>query len=268
MKQRIITALIIMPIVLTVVFSANSVPVFLLAIALAYLGTDELCRMFGIKFAWTPHIVSLAFAGTGFFLKDHYFSSREKMIWILCILFFSSIAITLYFLRNRADKRVFLPSIVWLIAPMMGLLLLHFSVPKPDPTQIWVPNPLLMALVPIWIGDTTAIFVGKRFGKNKIAPQISPKKTWEGSVANLLACVIAAAILGPSIGLTLRQAVMIGLVCGVFGQLGDLYESALKRSFDAKDSGSLLPGHGGILDRIDSMLMPALPVAILVLYYN
>jgi phosphatidate cytidylyltransferase len=61
---------------------------------------------------------------------------------------------------------------------------------------------------------------------------------------------------------------MIGLVCGVFGQLGDLYESALKRSFDAKDSGSLLPGHGGILDRIDSMLMPALPVAILVLYYN
>lgn len=268
MKQRILTALIIIPIVLTVVFSANSLPVFLLAIALAYLGTEELCRMFGLKFPWTPHLVSLAFTGIGFFLKDHYYSSREKMIWVLCILFFTSILTTLYFLKNRADKRVIIPSIIWLIAPMMGLLLLHFSVPKPDPTQLWVPNPLLMALVPIWIGDTTAIFVGKKFGKNKIAPSISPKKTWEGSIANLIACVIAAGLLGPSIGLTIRQALMIGVVCGVLGQLGDLYESALKRSFNAKDSGSLLPGHGGILDRIDSMLMPALPVAILVLFYR
>lgn len=117
--------------------------------------------------------------------------------------------------------------------------------------------PVLVAAVPIWAGDTAAIFAGKAFGKHKLAPSISPNKTWEGSIANLLAAVGAAAALGYFLRYPMDKMLLLGVSCGVIGQLGDLFESYLKRQAEVKDSGNLLPGHGGVFDRLDSLLMTA-----------
>ena len=129
---------------------------------------------------------------------------------------------------------------------LLSLLLLKSTFP-----------PLLSSAIPIWAGDTAAIFAGKAFGKHKLAPSISPNKTWEGSVANLLAAVGAAAALGYFLKYPMDKMLLLGVSCGVIGQLGDLFESYLKRQAGVKDSGNLLPGHGGVFDRLDSLLMTA-----------
>jgi phosphatidate cytidylyltransferase len=116
---------------------------------------------------------------------------------------------------------------------------------------------ILTAAIPIWAGDTAAIFAGKAFGKHKLAPSISPNKTWEGSIANLLAAVGAAPALGYFLKYPMDKMLLLGVSCGVIGQLGDLFESYLKRQAGVKDSGNLLPGHGGVFDRLDSLLMTA-----------
>jgi phosphatidate cytidylyltransferase len=116
---------------------------------------------------------------------------------------------------------------------------------------------ILTAAIPIWAGDTAAIFAGKAFGKHKLAPSISPNKTWEGSIANLLAAVGAAAALGYFLKYPMDKMLLLGVSCGVLGQVGDLFESYLKRQAGVKDSGNLLPGHGGVFDRLDSLLMTA-----------
>ena len=122
-----------------------------------------------------------------------------------------------------------------------------------------------MALVPVWAGDIAAIFAGKAFGKHPLAPKISPKKTVEGSVANLLAAVATAWLLGRFLGLSDARSLGAGVAVGILGQAGDLFESWLKRRADVKDSGTLLPGHGGVLDRIDSVLFAAPAVALILL---
>jgi phosphatidate cytidylyltransferase len=107
-----------------------------------------------------------------------------------------------------------------------------------------------------WVGETMAYMVGSTLGRHKLAPVISPRKTVEGAVAQVVAAVLTAAALGawllPECGLGV--AVAGGALLGVVGQVGDLAESVIKRSVGAKDTGGIIPGHGGVLDRIDSLL--------------
>jgi phosphatidate cytidylyltransferase len=107
-----------------------------------------------------------------------------------------------------------------------------------------------------WLGETAAYLVGSAVGRHKLAPAVSPKKTLEGALAQLvvsgLAAVIARAWFFPA--LSLPGALLVGLLLGIAGQVGDLVESALKRSVGTKDTGRLIPGHGGVLDRVDSLL--------------
>ncbi len=126
---------------------------------------------------------------------------------------------------------------------------------------------LLVVLGVVWIADTAAYFAGRRFGRNKLAPQISPGKTWEGVIGAYIAvlayALAASLILEPSANGYDRLAVLLlACVLTAFGIIGDLFESWIKRQAGAKDSGQLLPGHGGVLDRIDS-LTAALPFAAL-----
>lgn len=151
---------------------------------------------------------------------------------------------------------------LWIVAPLVSVLLLHGSAPG---TGLWCLSPALMALVPVWAGDIAAIFAGKAFGKHLLMPKVSPKKTVEGSVANLLAAVFAAWLLGRLLHLPDVRSLGAGLAVGVLGQAGDLFESWLKRRAGVKDSGTLLPGHGGVLDRIDSVLFAAPAVALILL---
>src|SRR6266851_1719050 len=121
------------------------------------------------------------------------------------------------------------------------------------------PAMLLFALVIIWVGDTAAYFVGRAVGKHALAPHLSPKKTWEGTVASFLGSLIVALIFARFITVPLPHLVAMAAVGNVAGQVGDLLESAYKRSAGMKDSGSILPGHGGVLDRIDALIL-AIPV--------
>ncbi|HEY1203888.1 MAG: phosphatidate cytidylyltransferase [Bryobacteraceae bacterium] len=120
---------------------------------------------------------------------------------------------------------------------------------------------LLFALLLNWIGDSAAYYIGRRLGRHKMAPRISPAKSWEGAAASLIASSVFAALYLPRLipAVTLVPAVALGIAGNVAGQIGDLAESALKRGAGVKDSGNMLPGHGGWLDRVDSVLF-AMPV--------
>ena len=124
--------------------------------------------------------------------------------------------------------------------------------------QEWL---LLFALLINWVGDSGAYYVGRRFGKHKLAPRISPGKSWEGAAASIgFAALFTCVGMHLFLGTPLLKAALFGICGNIAGQIGDLAESAMKRGAGVKDSGKLLPGHGGMLDRVDSALF-TLPVA-------
>jgi phosphatidate cytidylyltransferase len=143
---------------------------------------------------------------------------------------------------------------------------MHYFIPLralPD-GLFWV----LTVLVSTWICDIAAFFVGRRWGRARLAPKISPGKSVEGAVGGLVGAVLAAVLLGPLLSWTLAATGLgpvgpsgalrlagLGLVIGVCAIVGDLLESFIKRQCGAKDSGALIPGHGGVLDRIDSVIL-------------
>ncbi|GAB3727578.1 phosphatidate cytidylyltransferase [Luteimonas pelagia] len=130
-------------------------------------------------------------------------------------------------------------------------------VPGADRGHVW----LLVAVVIVWAADTGAYFAGRRFGRRKLAPRVSPNKTIEGLLGGLAAAVVTGVALAPLAGAELAQlpaVALVALVAGMFSVVGDLFESLLKRHVGVKDSGNLIPGHGGLLDRLDGVLA-ALP---------
>jgi phosphatidate cytidylyltransferase len=120
---------------------------------------------------------------------------------------------------------------------------------------------IALCLASTWLNDTGAYFAGRALGRRKLYPRISPSKTWEGAIGGLVASVAGALIVKAFPFLLPRipwpVAAAVGAGCGIFGPLGDLSESMLKRAFDKKDSSHILPGHGGLLDRIDALLFNA-----------
>jgi len=159
--------------------------------------------------------------------------------------------------RDGAGLAIVAPFYVCL--PLM-LLVLVARLPQ---GKLWI----LYLLSVVFAGDTAAFYVGRHFGKHGLT-HVSPGKTWEGTVGGLVANALIAGIFSsvffPS--LSLRSIMVLAIVVGIFGQIGDLVESLFKRSSDLKDSGTILPGHGGLLDRIDSLLF-AIPVLYLYLAF-
>ncbi len=156
-----------------------------------------------------------------------------------------------------------LPLVGWVVVLPAALAAVALSGP-----------PLLLVLGLVWIADTVAYLTGRAIGRRKLAPSISPGKTWEGAggaLAGALAYSIVCAMFVPQLAQTVKGGAWLpylagaALLCAV-SILGDLLESALKRQASAKDSGNLLPGHGGVLDRIDSATA-TLPVAVLILHW-
>jgi phosphatidate cytidylyltransferase len=122
---------------------------------------------------------------------------------------------------------------------------------------------VLFTLVLVWAGDMLAYFVGKSLGRVPMAPALSPKKTWEGALGNVLASMIVAVLFARWMQTDVITLLVIAGVANIAGQAGDLIESAYKRGASVKDSGALLPGHGGMLDRIDSLILATPAVWIL-----
>ncbi len=141
---------------------------------------------------------------------------------------------------------------------LTGWLLAHLALVRdlrPDGEKL-----TYLLFAGVWIMDTAAYVVGKTLGRHRLAEGLSPRKTWEGAIAGFLGAVVGAALMArllrpESVGL--GAAAVLGVIIGVSGQLSDLAESLVKRAVGAKDSGTLLPGHGGLLDRFDSLLLAA-----------
>lgn len=131
---------------------------------------------------------------------------------------------------------------------------LSFAV-RLDSIPVYGPRLLLFALVITWAADTVAYFVGRAVGKHTLAPHISPKKTWEGSIGGLVGSLIVAYVFRYWLPIPVPHLLAMATVGNTAGQMGDLLESACKRSAGVKDSGALLPGHGGVLDRIDAVIL-------------
>ena len=128
-------------------------------------------------------------------------------------------------------------------------------------TQVWMSEFILSLLVLTWIFDTFAFLIGVKYGKHKIIPSISPKKSWEGFIGGLIFTFIASSIyfrcfLENSMEETLIWSLILAITISFTASLGDFIESAYKRQAGVKDSGNLIPGHGGVLDRMDSLIIP------------
>jgi phosphatidate cytidylyltransferase len=146
----------------------------------------------------------------------------------------------------------------FLLSFYLALYFLH----QPDPNHLGF-GYVIAVLGAIWVGDTAAMVAGLRFGRHRFFPRISPKKTVEGALAELLACTIFFAIVGLLLNISFPHNVILGLLIGAVAEIGDLVESQIKRTAGVKDASHLIPGHGGLLDRIDSLL----PVGVVVYYY-
>lgn len=126
-------------------------------------------------------------------------------------------------------------------------------------TGTWQPEIIFFPFLLVWFNDTFAYLFGSKFGKHKLFPRISPKKSWEGAIGGGLTTILAGLALAPYInGLDMTDTTVISVIVVLFGSFGDLIESMFKRCIEIKDSGHIMPGHGGVLDRLDSILF-ALP---------
>jgi phosphatidate cytidylyltransferase len=283
--KRLLTAVMLIPLVLLVVFRA---PLWLFALVVAgivVLSVHEylnVIRGYGIEpIGWLTYacailIIFLLVIGREPHLMRLQWLARFFPIVLFLPLIFG---IPLVF---RHDMHMVFPAAgssafaVLYLGVSLGLLipLRH----APDSKFL-----VLFALLSVWAGDTAAYYVGKNVGRHKLAPVVSPKKTWEGAIASVVASVVVAVLLfhfrdllnglfagpltldafpGPqenSRAFSLVAVIALGVITNVAAQFGDLFESVLKRGANIKDSGSLLPGHGGILDRIDALLF-AIPV--------
>jgi phosphatidate cytidylyltransferase len=140
--------------------------------------------------------------------------------------------------------------------PYAGAMGLAPIVLRSDPAFGFVAIMVLFAIV--WTTDIAAYFVGRALGGPKLAPHLSPKKTWSGSIGGLAGAVLAAVLVVKIAGAgSVSAAIVIGIALSVVAQLGDLFESAVKRRFGAKDAGTLIPGHGGVMDRLDGFVAAA-----------
>lgn len=164
--------------------------------------------------------------------------------------------VLLYRLYQREDPFVFrlqvLPATLYIAIPIA--LLYSVALWSGSYRPIW----LVAILLFVWINDIMAYLIGRSIGKRPFSRQISPNKTWEGTIAGWVGCLLMALILWKYMGLlTLAQWIILGSLTGIFSSIGDLIESLFKRKKGIKDSGTFLPGHGGFLDRLDSLLFAA-----------
>lgn len=181
--------------------------------------------------------------------------------YIFALYFIYVLVRTLY--SNRADQPNEIAKIVlghlYITLPLVIATILKSS-------AMYI---ILISVVAIWANDTGAYLVGSQIGRRKLFPSLSPKKSWEGFFGGMLFSVLSVVLLTQCLEsalLSIEGQVVLGILISVFATWGDLFESMLKRNAGVKDSGSLIPGHGGILDRIDSMLF-VIPLAYLYITY-
>ncbi len=248
LRKRIVAGCILAPVV-AAIFYFSPPAFFLIFLALVMLlAVRELVLMTG---ATEPYlIVFLSLLG----IVPLYLN--QFPIFILWLLASPFLYLFLKFFQrsNQALNGELVKGVCLLIVSEVFIIIPFFSFYMLKLTNNYLPIILVFA---VWASDISAFVAGKTFGKTPFAPMISPKKTYEGFIGSLAGSSIITALFHPLFGLTVAQSIGLGILIGFFGQAGDLLESSVKRVSATKDSSSLIPGHGGILDRIDSFVLTA-----------
>jgi phosphatidate cytidylyltransferase len=260
--QRILTALVGTPIILLALFKLPGWWWFALMAFFIDWAAYEYLAIVRPRARRAPLTVLLVLAPLGAYALSVALSGEPHapdtldvqlhlMAWALVL----SVGLGTLLLLSRTPLEETLPAL-----GILGFGIPYFALPIAAIHRLQVISPwvvlLLMGIV--WIGDTAAYYVGSRFGRHKMAPTISPKKSWEGAAASLAAALAATAVWSA----WKLDRVDLGLLAvaagtAVAAQIGDLVESMIKRGTGVKDSGNVLPGHGGLLDRLDAMLFAA-----------
>ena len=266
LKQRVLTIIVLVPLLLGGMFLLpNTVWAVLMGVPAA-LAALEWSRLAGYRRGGSVLFIAVVTATCIAFIVlgisapalSTVAAKAAVLLYLLALLFWA-IAAPLWLYRGwRVTQPLLLGVVGWIVLVPAWLAIV--SLQKSAGLLIGV-------LLIVWIADIAAYFVGRRFGRRKLAPQISPGKTWEGAIGAFVAVLIyglvASFVLQPSANIYDRFVALIFVFAvTVLGIVGDLFESWIKRGAGAKDSGNLLPGHGGVLDRIDS-LTAALPFAAL-----
>ena len=264
LKKRVITALWGLPLLIAAVWFGKPLPWFTILVAIwGLLAVFEFYRMVAAS-----KIALLTYFGLVwtllFILSPHF--QNDFPVPLVPLLLSSAVVISLILLLLCRQKEAAFIDWAWTIAGTLyvGWLLSHFVALRGlDDGRNWV----FFALFVTFGSDTAAFFIGRALGRHHLAPHISPGKTWEGAIGGILGAIVVSLLFTLTTPLSLPlsywQAILLGLLVSTFGQLGDLVESLLKRNTGVKDSGKLLPGHGGFLDRIDSIVF----AGIVVYYY-
>ena len=273
LKKRVITSLWFAPLLVVVVWFGGERGFTLLVVVFGILAALEFYQMaarvkllpltcFGL--VWTAFFILSRNSELLSFLTP-YFTPGLLMPLLLT----SAVVIPLIGLLMRRQKEGAFNSWVWTVAGILyvGWLLSHLVALRGlDDGRNWV----FFILFVTWASDTFAFFVGRKFGRHKLAPSISPGKTWEGAAGGVGAAVVMSILFFTPTPFLLPliswQIISLAVLVSIFGQLGDLVESLLKRNTGVKDSGSLMPGHGGVLDRIDSLVFAGVVVYYVVYY--
>ena len=272
LKQRIITALILLVILLPALFHPSETWLGLLCLLLIMVGAWEWGRLNGLAFK-TSCVLSGATGSVALWLGESRFFSEPQTthFWGVCVLVW--LLILSYFLRLGPGRWQSFPRV---FKNVLGIYLLSTSGLALYQAKILGISFLLSVLCVVWAADIAAYFVGRRFGQRKLAPSISPGKSMEGALGGVVAVWVLAGgwllaspfwpVLDDSIFHRLsihgRLTLVLCLLCVTLTSVaGDLFESLMKRSAGVKDSSALLPGHGGVLDRLDALL-PVLPLSI------
>lgn len=272
MLRRIITAAVLIPVVVALIWWGPPLAVAAAGTIVALLAMNEffglgdrmglrayrrwtmLCTIGLIYAQWVKGMEIRHVVGSDGELIGHAANAFSSIEFVALIFVFGAAMIGIF---SRQAVAEILPALA-ISSAALAFIAFPFSyliriLENPETGRQFV----LFTLVLVWAGDTLAYFIGRTFGHTRMAPSLSPKKTWEGAAANLAASLVVATLFARWVhadGLTL---LVIAALANIAGQLGDLLESAYKRGAGMKDSSALLPGHGGMLDRIDSLVLAA-----------
>jgi phosphatidate cytidylyltransferase len=282
--KRVLTAVVLIPVVLLLVFKA---PLWLFALAIAAIVLLTLheyltvMKSYGVEpVRWPTYVVSVCLILGLLYLGTEF--AYMGLPWKWAILFSPALIFVLpvIFGIPVVFRREMHMALLAAASSAFAVLYIGLSVGLLIPLRRSPGNEYLVPFVlfSVWGGDIAAYYVGRSIGRHKLAPVVSPNKSWEGAIASVLASVGIAALvffyrdfinslfaphhdvpISFSTTFSWMSILVLGVLTNVAAQFGDLFESALKRGAGVKDSGTLLPGHGGILDRIDALLF-AIPV--------
>ncbi len=258
---RVLSAFVGIPVFLYLVWYGG-LPLLISILIITFLGILEINRLWdkmGIKM-WLPGalVSSALFVTSAYFVEDgvkYSFAQLESGI-VLGLAIFLSLIMNIFYLVKVYPSFTFTDlSATFFSSIYVGWLMSHIYLLSQTSSGFHF---VLLVLAATWSTDTCAYFVGTNFGRHRLAPVLSPKKSVEGAVGGVAGSVIASVLVGYlSQHMPIINYVVVGLLAGTIGQIGDLAESALKRLAGVKDSGNVIPGHGGILDRFDSLILTA-----------